>query len=354
MNLIKEMCSIENSFVTLKVPIEEYNFDGIVTCNKSMMEQIALLERIANKDVNILINGETGTGKEVYAEYIHKISSRSRKRFVKLNCSTIPDTLFESEMFGYTNGAFTGASKFGKKGLFELADEGTIFLDEIGEMPLETQSKLLRVIQEKCFIKIGSEHEINVDVKIVSATNKNLKNLVKENKFREDLFYRLNVFPINLIPLRNRKEDIVLLSFFFLNLYNAKYGYSKKFGCKSLCNFIEYDWPGNVRELKNTIERAMLLSIDDIIVNANPEQSKNEFNDDEYKKIDVSLSNIKRITNDTLLSDKSLKDLVDDYEIGLINYYIEKKGSLRNAAKALRTSPATLSRKLSLYKQKSK
>ncbi len=353
MNIIKEMCSTENSSVTLKIPIEKYNFDGIVTCNKSMLEQITLLQRIANKDANILINGETGTGKEVYAEYVHKISSRSSSRFVKLNCSTIPDTLFESEMFGYINGAFTGASKFGKKGLFELADKGTIFLDEIGEMPLETQSKLLRVIQEKCFIKIGSEHEINVDVKIISATNKNLKKLVRENKFREDLFYRLNVFPINLIPLRNRKEDIVLLSFFFLNSYNIKYGYNKKFDCRSLNNFIEYDWPGNVRELKNTIERALLLSIDDIIFNADPEQSKNELNDDEYKRIDDSLSSISLIANDVLLSGKSLKDLVDDYEISLINYYIEKEGSLRNAAKTLRTSPATLSRKLSLYKLKS-
>ncbi len=353
MDLIKEMCSIENSIVTLKIPIEKYCFDGIITCNKSMLEQISLLERIANKDANILINGETGTGKEVYAEYVHKISSRRCNRFVKLNCSTIPDTLFESEMFGYINGAFTGASKFGKKGLFELADNGTIFLDEIGEMPLETQSKLLRVIQEKCFIKIGSEHEINVDTKIISATNKNLKTLVRENKFREDLFYRLNVFPINLIPLRNRKEDIVLLSFSFLNSFNTKYGYNKQFDYKSLYNFINYDWPGNVRELKNAIERLMLLSVDDIIINADPEQSKNELNNEDYTKVDESLSSISLISNDALFYDKSLKNLVNEYEINLINYYIEKKGSLRNAAKSLKTSPATLSRKLSLYKQKS-
>jgi len=347
MDIINKLCEKQNNYVVLKSPLEKYNFNGIITCNEKMIEQIELLNRIADKNVNILISGETGTGKEVYAEYVHKISNRKNNKFVKLNCSTIPDQLFESEMFGYATGAFTGASISGKKGLIELADKGTIFLDEIGEMPLETQSKLLRVIQEKCFIKIGSEKEISVDVKIISATNKNLKLMIEEKKFREDLFYRLNVFPINLIPLRDRKEDVVLLLFYFLNECNIKYGYNKRLGYDTLVSSLNYNWPGNVRELKNFIERMVLLTTGDVICNVGPVISQFEFLRD--------FNNLNYIETDILLKDyldqsKSLKEIVDDYEIEVIKFNIKKSGSLRNAAKALKSSPATLSRKLSNYK----
>jgi len=346
MDIINELCKTENNYVLLKSSLEKYNFNGIITCNEIMLEQIELLNRIANKDINILINGETGTGKEVYANYVHRISNRKNSKFVKLNCSTIPDSLFESEMFGYVMGSFTGASRFGKKGLFELANNGTIFLDEISEIPMETQSKLLRVIQEKCFMKIGSENEISVDVKIVSATNKNLKLMSDENKFREDLYYRLNAFPINLIPLRDRKEDIVLLSFYFLDECNSKYGYDKKLGYNLLNSFINYSWPGNVRELKNSIERLVLLTTDNIILNAVGVLSQCEI-ETKIKEFDTSNNPIENLDNS-----KSLRDLVDDYEIKVIEFHIKKSGSLRNAAKVLKTSPATLSRKLSMYKNK--
>jgi len=346
MDIIYELCKMENNYVSLKSSLEEYNFNGIITINKTMLEQIELLNRIVNKDANILIYGETGTGKEVYSEYIHRISNRNNNKFVKLNCSTIPDSLFESEMFGYVTGAFTGASRFGKKGLFELADKGTIFLDEIGEVPMETQSKLLRVIQEKAFMKIGSENEISVDVKIIAATNKNLKFMVDENKFREDLYYRLNVFPINLIPLRDRKEDIILLSFYFLDECNAKYGYDKKLDYNLLAGFLNYSWPGNVRELKNSVERLVLLTTDNIIQNTVGVISQYE-TERKIKKINTGINPIKNVDKN-----KSLREFVDDYEIGIIESYINKSGSLRNAAKALKTSPATLSRKLSMYKNK--
>ncbi len=349
MDLIKNMCNITDDYATLKLPVEKFNYNGIITCNKTMIEQIIMLNKIADKDISILINGETGTGKEVYAEYIHSISDRKQERLVKLNCSTIPDQLFESEMFGYTEGAFTGASKYGKKGLFELADKGIIFLDEIGEMPSETQSKLLRVIQEKTFIKIGSDREFKVDVRIISATNQDLKVMCNDKRFREDLYYRLNVFPIRLICLKDRKEDIVLLSYHFLDECNKKYGYNKRFAYEVLSDFIDYNWPGNVRELKNVVERLVLLSSNDVI-----NSTVNVINP--YKNTDLKVNkavaqNINNL-NENLEFDesKSFKELVCDYEFLVINYYINKYGSLRNAAKKLKTSPATLSRKLSLYK----
>lgn len=353
MSILESMCYMDNGCLFLKDSIDKYNFSGIVTCNDFMIKQIENLNRVSHTDVNILIYGETGTGKELYAEYIHKISNRKDNKFVKLNCATIPDQLFESEMFGYTEGAFSGASKYGKKGLFELANKGTIFLDEIGEMPLETQSKLLRVIQDKSFIKLGSQDEISVDVKIISATNKNLKLLIEEKRFREDLFYRLNVFPITLIPLRNRKEDIVLLSFYFLNECNEKYGYNKKFSYDTMLNFINYDWPGNVRELKNSIERLVLLTAGDVISNARPvvDQYVHGYDLDNLNTLDKRITPLEEgFIN--LDGNKSLKNMVDEYEIKIIEAYIEKYGSLRSAAKALKSSPATLSRKLSQYKSR--
>lgn len=358
MDVINKLCNIENGCLSLKYPIDKFNFAGIITCNAFMIKQIEHINRISNLDVNVLIYGETGTGKEVYAEYIHKMSNRKDKRFVKLNCATIPDQLFESEMFGYTDGAFTGASKYGKKGLLELANEGTIFLDEIGEMPLETQSKLLRVIQDKSFIKLGSQNETYTDVKIISATNRNLREMIAEKRFREDLYYRLNAFPIYLIPLRERKEDIVLLSLYFLSNFNLKHGYNKKLDYDTMINFLNYDWPGNVRELKNSIERLVLLARNDIIANAVPvvEQYEQIFDFDNLDSIHLrkSIINEKDEVYELLDENKSLKDMVDDYEIKLIKSAIKKYGSLRKAAKKLKASPSTLSRKLAIYESSNK
>ena len=355
MEIINKLCNIDNGCLSLKYPIDKFNFSGIITCNGFMIKQIEHINRISDLDVNILIYGETGTGKEVYAEYIHKVSHRKDNRFVKLNGATIPDQLFESEMFGYIDGAFTGASRYGKKGLLELANKGTIFLDEIGEMPLETQSKLLHVIQDKSFIKLGSQNETYVDVKIISATNKNLREMIGEKKFREDLYYRLNVFPIYLIPLRERKEDIVLLSLYFLNDFNLKHGYDKKLNYDTMINFLNYDWPGNVRELKNSIERLVLLARNDIIANAVPvvEQYEHEFNLDNLNNIQKNITNEKDEIYE-LDENKSLKEMVDDYEIKIIKSAIKKYGSLRKAAKKLKASPSTLSRKLSIYENVNK
>lgn len=337
--MLHELCCIRNGYIELKKSMHKYLHHDIVTCNLNMLSQIERIDKVLGTDVTVLINGETGTGKEVFAEYIYRNSNRKNERFVKLNCSTIPDTLFESEMFGYSAGAFTGASKSGKKGVFELADNGTLFLDEIGDMPLNMQSKLLRVIQDKSFIRVGGNEEIHVSMRLIAATNKNLSEMIGRKKFREDLFYRINVIPINLIPLRERPDDVILMSFYFLNKSNSKYGYNKKWGLDSLKTFLNYSWPGNIREIKNVIERLVLLTSEDIINNSDIaiEQCVPSGPD--------SRMNVEVLWNEN----KSLKEIVADYEINIIRKSIEIHGSLRKAAQSLKSSPATLSRKLSLY-----
>jgi formate hydrogenlyase transcriptional activator len=215
---------------------------------------------VAHTDATVLINGETGTGKELVAQHIHQISHRRSKPLVSVNCGAIPATLIESEFFGHAKGAFTGATAE-RKGRFQLADGGTIFLDEIGELPLDLQVKLLRVIQEGELEPVGSSKTIRVDVRIIAATHQNLFQLIRENKFREDLYYRLNVFPVEIPPLRERQDDIILIANSFINKFGKRL--SKKFGPltsdqKTLLK--SHVWPGNVRELQNIIERSAILS----------------------------------------------------------------------------------------------
>jgi len=205
---------------------------------------------MARSDSSILITGESGTGKEVFAQSIHNLSSRNKFNFVALNCSSIPENLLESEMFGYEDGAFTGAKKGGKIGLFELAHMGTIFLDEIGEMPLTLQSKLLRVLEEKKVARIGGLKLIDVNIRVIAATNRDIRDLIKKKKFREDLYYRLNVLPIEMPSLRNRKKDIPILIEHFMSEMSKKCKISEA----ALQKIDEYNWPGNVRELRNVVE----------------------------------------------------------------------------------------------------
>ena len=213
----------------------------------------------------ILITGESGVGKEVVANQIVRYSKRADCPFVKVNCSAIPETLMESEFFGYEKGAFTGADRHGKAGLFEQANNGTIFLDEIGEVPLQMQGKFLRVIQEGMIRRIGAEEEKKVDVRIIAATNSNLKKEAQEGKFRQDLYYRLNVVHLEIPPLRKRQEDIEPLSKYFLSKINKKYSKNKEITQNAISELQEYDWPGNVRELSNIIERLALNSYSDVI-----------------------------------------------------------------------------------------
>ena len=216
--------------------------------------------RASTSRATVLLLGESGVGKEVFAQSIHNMSSRSAGPFVMLNCSAIQETLFESELFGYVSGAFTGAKKQGKKGKFELADGGTIFLDEIGDIPPNSQAKLLRVMQEKTIDKVGGEKVYNVDVRIIAATNKNLEQLVYQGKFRKDLFYRLNVISIYIPPLRERPSDIPQLTQFLWRQLEKEYGiYHKGLSYDAMAILQEYHWPGNIRELRNVLERLMVL-----------------------------------------------------------------------------------------------
>lgn len=227
-----------------------YTFEDIIGSGSQIRECIQVARRMAKSDSSVLIIGESGTGKEVFAQSIHNSSARSNRNFVALNCAAIPEHLLESELFGYEEGAFTGAKKGGKIGYFELAHQGTVFLDEIGEMPLALQSKLLRVLEEKTVTRIGSFKLIDIDVRIIAATNKNLMNLVETNRFREDLYYRINVLPLNIPPLRERKEDIRPL----MNGFLRAMGKELSFSDQAMKTLLSHRWNGNVRELKNVME----------------------------------------------------------------------------------------------------
>ncbi|MDI6764834.1 MAG: sigma-54 dependent transcriptional regulator, partial [Thermodesulfobacteriota bacterium] len=238
---------------------DRYHFENIIGQSSKMLELYDLLEKVAPTKTNILITGESGTGKELVAKAIHYNSPRKDKPFVTLNCGAIPESLIESELFGHMRGAFTDAIST-KKGLFEVADEGTIFLDEISELPLMMQVKLLRVLQDREFKRVGGTEDIRVDVRIISATNKDLEGAVREKQFREDLFYRLNVIQIRIPSLRERKEDIPSLTGHFLKKYSEELGKQiSQVSPEALRILVQYDYPGNVRELQNIIERAVAL-----------------------------------------------------------------------------------------------
>ena len=230
----------------------------MVTRNINMLHIREMAEDIGKIDAAVMITGESGTGKEVIADIIHKSSRRREAPFVKVNCAAIPETLMESEFFGYEQGAFTGAGGNGKIGLFELADGGTLFLDEVGELSIPIQSKLLRVLQDKEVRRVGGEKSISVDIRIIAATNRDLKAEVAKGTFRKDLYYRLFVVPIALPPLRERKEDIELLTKHFLDIFNKQYNMKKTIGPEAMEIMERYQWPGNVRELRNVVERLVV------------------------------------------------------------------------------------------------
>lgn len=293
--------------------------------------------KVACSSSSIMIRGESGTGKELFAKAIHKNSMRKDYNFIPINCAAIPSELLESELFGYEAGAFTGAKKGGKPGKFELAHKGTIFLDEIGDMPIDLQAKILKVIQERSFFRIGGTEEINVDIRIISATNKNLEKLVQENKFREDLFFRINVIPIYLPPLRERKEDILLLADYFIEIYKIKLKKNITGLSSKAINLIEnYDFPGNVRELENMIEYAMNMETGEkITVNNLPfikDQKRIERNKTGELNLNKAVSAVE-------------KDLIEE----ALEIYGRSTAGKIDAAKKLGISKTTLYKKLNKY-----
>ncbi|MEL7123769.1 MAG: sigma 54-interacting transcriptional regulator, partial [Bacteroidota bacterium] len=255
---LKNQLQIENEYLQEEIKLN-YNFDEIIAQSEEYKTVLQKIEKVAPTQSTILITGETGTGKELLARTAHQLSSRKDKPLIKVNCAALPKDLIESELFGHKRGAFTGAiaDKIGK---FELANNGTIFLDEIGELPIELQPKLLRVLQEGEFDRLGDHKTTTVDIRVIAATNRDLEQMVQEGNFREDLYYRLNVFPVYNIPLRERKSDIPMLAHFFLQKYSKKSGKAfKRLSKATIEKLVQYDFPGNIRELENIIERAVIL-----------------------------------------------------------------------------------------------
>ncbi len=239
--------------------------EGYIAISKGMKSVFATASKVSSVDATVLILGESGVGKEVVAKYIHENSPRSSHPFIVVNCGAIPEHLLESELFGYAPGAFTGAARNGKPGLFETAQGGTLFLDEIGELPINLQVKILRVLEAREIMRVGSTKTTAVDVRILTATNRDLEQMVANRRFRADLYYRLNVIGITIPPLRERIEDIAPLGIYYLNLFNKRYHQKKRFSYEMISELERYPWPGNIRELKNAIEQMVVLGYDEVL-----------------------------------------------------------------------------------------
>lgn len=339
---IKPIIGDENIFSGYMLSISDvvnqdlyYNpitFKDIIGESNKIREVVSEAKLYAKSDSPVLITGESGTGKELFARAIHNLSDRYMKPFIALNCAALPEQLLESELFGYEGGSFTGGKKEGKAGLFEIGEGGTIFLDEIGEMSPHLQTKLLRVLQEKSVRKIGSHKETPIDVRIISATNQDLEQLIKTEKFRLDLLYRINIFSVDIPDLRNRKDDIPILVEYFSKKHAKGYGkIIDGVDPKAMKRLIEYNWPGNIRELQNVVERAIALSLDNII------QEK-----------DIML-NFNLETDKKLYKDGTLTDVVGEFERDIILKALKDNSSVRGTAKKLNVTPTLLTNRIKRY-----
>ena len=306
--LIQNELNIMNAMLDAKNPM--------ITKSKEMEQIHTLALRVAKVDSTILIEGESGVGKGVLSSFIHENSNRKDESFVKIDCSSLPPTLIESELFGYEKGAFTGARSSGKMGLIELSNNGTLFLDEIGDLPLELQVKLLRVIQDRKFQRVGGTEDIEVDTRIIAATNRDLHSMVEEGTFRDDLYYRLNVIPIDIPPLRKRKIDIVPLIKLFLKRLNKKYDTNKKFSAAAMKKLLDYDWPGNIRELENEIERVVVISDTSVI-------KEEEVLFDRKVEDDAGL----------IEKDRSFRENVEKFERYLLEEYLKVSKDINDLSK---------------------
>ena len=336
--MISFMNSIESPKVKKSSYQNRYSFDEIFGESPAIMQIKELAARIATSNSTVLLTGESGTGKELFAQAIHGLSTRKNHPFVAVNCAAIPDELFESEVFGYEAGAFSGAKKEGKPGKIELAQHGTLFLDEISELPYQAQGKLLRVLQEREVERLGGTSNKTVDIRIIAATNRDLKTLVQEGKFRQDLFYRLYVFDLKIPPLRQRKEDILSLAYYFIDYFNEQLGQQVQYIDSKLQDWLlSYEWPGNVRELKAYIERGMNIVRGDTLMLDVLYFSPSDTN---YKQ-------------EELAPLKSLEDEVANAEIKAIRRALEEANGDRTvAAQILKIHIASLYRKITKYKLK--
>jgi PAS domain S-box-containing protein len=317
---------------------EKMKNNTLVAQSKTMSRNKELLDNFAFKDILILLLGDTGVGKNYTAQYIHKISQRNKEPFVAINCGAIPEQLLESELFGYEKGSFTGALTSGKEGLFQYAGGGTILLDEIAEMPLGLQVKLLSVLDEKKFRRIGGREEIDLKARIIVATNKDLQQCVADGTFREDLYYRINVLPITIPSLTERKEDIPDLADKFLKIYNEKYDSHKRISLSAYEALLMYSYPGNIRELKNIMERLVILS------------ESEEITSHDMQRLIKTVKTVNDIsTTDTKFKIVPLKQGVENYEKQLLKAAAEKYKTTREQAKALEVDQSTIVKKRKKY-----
>ena len=321
----------------LKVSRNENSFiEQIVGNSSSYLPVLDLIEKVSVINTTILITGETGVGKTVLAKRIHELSDRHDKPFVHINCSAIAESLIESELFGYKKGAFTGANSTGKIGLIKSADKGTVFLDEIGELPLHLQSKLLQFLQDKKYIPVGDTQVQTADVRIIAATNSDLTDMIKEGRFRPDLYYRLNIVPIAIPPLRERPEDVFPLLYHFLTKFNKQHTQSRRFSAEVLDLLQNYDWPGNIRELENLVERLVIVAKkNEILLNDLPEKIR--------RKIQAEEKLIKMIDGE------SLTQMLWRIEKEVLEETYRIHGNTRKTAKALGITQSLLMRRFKRY-----
>ena len=341
---LNETFALTETYKQTLQEVQLTNIDGnqIIYRSPSMEKVISLAHKFSTVDTPVLILGESGVGKDVLANYIHTISDRKDKGpFVKINCGAIPEHLLESELFGYEAGAFTGAGRQGKVGLFEVAHNGTIFLDEVGEMPLSLQVKLLGVLQDMKIQRVGGIKQIPIDVKVIAATNANLEVMIKEKKFRRDLYFRLNVLPINIPTLKERPEDVFALLVHFLNMYNDKHNMNRSFSPSAVDLLLSYHWPGNIRELKNVVEQLMIISDDDVIdeplIPIKLRVKKNEM-------FPIETEDIPELTNKI-----PLKHLINEYERKVLSHYLSTYKPMKRCADVLGIDLTTLARKKKRY-----
>lgn len=337
----KKDCYIITIFQVDKAKVENNlngysNFNQLdsKTSSKKMQKIMQIVDKIANVDSTVLLLGETGVGKTWLAKYIHQTSSRKKKPFISINCSTLPDSLIESELFGYEAGTFTGGNKKGKIGLLEAANNGIVFLDEIGELSLSVQSKLLEVLQDGTFRKVGGSNNIKVDIRIIAATNRDLSKMVENNTFREDLYYRLHVVPLIIPALRDRKEEIIFLAHEFLKTFNEKYARNMEFNHTIIDQLLTYSWPGNIRELENTIERYVVTqTFPDLLIS---EQA-----------------NSPNITIHSEQAYSSLKEAKYEFEKQIIIKTYNELGTTYKTAERLGVNQSTIAKKLIQYRKES-
>ena len=327
----------------------EKNVDvDIIAESPAMLELLETSRTIAGVDSTVLITGESGTGKEVIAQYIHNNGPRAKKRTVVINCASLPPNLLEAELFGYEKGAFTGASASGSIGHIEEADGSTLFLDEVNSLPLALQGKLLRAIETKCIQRIGSTKTRHVDFRLIAATNENLHDLVSEKRFRVDLFYRLNVISLIVLPLRERRDDILPLTLHFLNHYCNKYNKNKLFSEKTLNLIREYDWPGNIRELKNFVERCVVMSMGDYIEVKNIQgivADVNSINSGAGRSMTQENYKYEKMLKDGI----SLDDHIAECESAYLKYALDSYKSSYLVAEMLGTSQSSVMRRKKKY-----